>query len=172
MSPLKASRWLEYIFVVSDPTKQNAPHWRQKDGESHWVRMLPTSLPRRYSRIILAILVACGFLYTFHGEYLSAKYISEQESTSQLSIAFPEVQQDFPDDGLPPLYEAYRAYEDGVSERILESMNTTGRYINFANRPTGCGWGNVLQEMVFGSLLASEANLGWVRTVKFWPVLC
>ena len=72
---------------------------------------------------------------------------------------YPEAQDNPVDHNLPPLYEVYAEYEDLISERNIQNY-TSQRYISFENHTHSCGWGNVLQDMVFSALLATEANIG------------
>lgn len=87
----------------------------------------------------------------------------ESPSWDDLLPHYPNVRNTPPgvnESGLPPLYEEYRKYEDLLSEQKLEEAPEDARYIFFANHAHGSGWGNVLQEMVFSAMLASEAKLG------------
>lgn len=124
--------------------------------------MLSFGLPKRYMRLVFAVIFSIAIWCS------AQKYIGAQSATGATSVAinvpFPQVQE-VADSELPPLFESYRQYEDDVSEQNIDIQNNTQRYIFFANQAHGCGWGNVLQEIVFNALLASEANLGSVNDI-------
>lgn len=115
-------------------------------------------IPKRYMRLVFATLVSFGIWIFVHRLSSAQEAITDENDTPK----YPQVQMAAhnPMSKLPPLYEAYREYEDSVSEQNLRGQNGTQRYIFFANQAYGCGWGNVLQEIVLNTLLAAEANLG------------
>lgn len=115
-------------------------------------------IPKRYMRLVFATLVSFGIWIFVHRLSSAQEAITDENDTPK----YPQVQMAAPNpmSKLPPLYEAYREYEDSVSEQNLRGQNGTQRYIFFANQAYGCGWGNVLQEIVLNTLLAAEANLG------------
>ncbi|PPQ97873.1 hypothetical protein CVT26_013042 [Gymnopilus dilepis] len=135
-------------------------------------------LPKRYTRLLIATLISGVVLLSLEFDVLSSSVFSNRRRDDDLTISFPSVQDRPPPDdtsGLPPLYHAYREYEDSLSEKHLVEQNTTtgsedghGRYIFFANHAHTCGWGNVLQEMLFSALLADKAGLGYVWDDYTW----
>jgi hypothetical protein len=76
---------------------------------------------------------------------------------------YPEIQLTSPDktSDLPPLYEEYRNYEDLLSEWNMKTHGKSGdKYVYVSSHAGGAGWGNIMQEMVFSSLLASGSGRG------------
>ena len=147
--PMKGGH--EY-YPVDAPLKRNG--WVHN---TQYGKFIPV-IPKRYMRLVFATLLSIGIWISFQ------RLSSAQEALTAENNApeYPQVQltASNPISPLPPLYEAYREYEDSVSEKNLRSHNGTQRYIYFANQAYGCGWGNVLQEIVLNTLLAAEANLG------------
>ena len=120
--------------------------------KSNSQQMVVLLLPKRYIRLFLLVLAACAvviFLY-------ASKPIRPPD--------YPEVQLTSPDKAsdLPPLYEEYRNYEDRLSEWSMKTYGKADdRYLYISNHASGAGWGNVMQEMVFSSLLASGSGRGY-----------
>ncbi|PPQ65460.1 hypothetical protein CVT24_010791 [Panaeolus cyanescens] len=84
-------------------------------------------------------------------------------------IPYPAVQDEPPERRLrPPIYQKYRHYEDLLSRSYLQNKTGAERYISFENHAWGSGWGNVLQEMIFNSLLAWEARRSFVWDDYTW----
>uniref|UniRef100_A0A8H7XVM8 Uncharacterized protein n=1 Tax=Psilocybe cubensis TaxID=181762 RepID=A0A8H7XVM8_PSICU len=134
-------------------------------------------LPKRYIRMIIGIFIISGSLYL---SQLQWKFL-QATSTEGYTVPYPDAQDASPFNEsapinstippLPPLYERYREYEDDLSvNNLLNHAGgiAEGSYIFFANHASGCGWGNVLQEMVFSAMLAGEAKLGYVWDDYTW----
>lgn len=125
------------------------------------------SLPKRYFRFFLVFLAAC-ILLTF--VLLDTRQVYESYeihrntsvSIQYPDIPYPEVQLTSPDrSNLPPLYEAYRTYEDRIAEWNLKTYGKANdRYMYISNHASGSGWGNIMQEMVYCTLLASGSGRG------------
>ncbi|KIM44755.1 hypothetical protein M413DRAFT_25183 [Hebeloma cylindrosporum] len=129
--------------------------------------ILPARLPKRYTRILLAVLVSLCVVHFIRSEKpWSSHRVHELELGNEIPL-YPEAQDNPLDHNLPPLYEAYAEYEDFLSEQNIQNY-TSQRYISFANHVHSCGWGNVMQDMVFNALLAAEANIGFVYDDYLW----
>ena len=122
------------------------------------------SLPKRYARFLFSTTFTI-FLFllilhqSFKNHQLKAYF---KHPTPYPDIPYPEIQLE-PDnsENLPPLFEAYQTYEDAVSEwNIKHYGNQNDRYLYIGNHPVGAGWGNIMQEMVTSSLLASGSGRG------------
>lgn len=125
------------------------------------------SLPKRYFRFFLVFLAACILVIfvLFDTRQVSENYEIHGNASISIQypdIPYPEIQLTSPDrSNLPPLYERYRTYEDRVSEWNLKTYgNSNDRYMYISNHATGAGWGNIMQEMVYSTLLASGSGRG------------
>ncbi len=123
-----------------------------------------SGLPKRYARFLFSTTFTL-FLFSvivhqsFKNYELKGYY---KYSTAYPDVPYPEVQLE-PDNSqnLPPLFEAYKKYEDAVSEWNIEHYgNENDGYLYFGNLVVGAGWGNFMQEMVTSSLLASGSGRG------------
>lgn len=104
-------------------------------------------IPKRYLRLLLVFVVALGFKFFFD--------LLPRRSDSH---PYPQVvRTGLHDSGLPPLYEAYVEYENNLPQQDNVAER---KYIFMANHLYGVGWGNVLQEMIHISLVASESGRG------------
>lgn len=124
-------------------------------------------LPKRYNRLFLLILVVCSLVIFFwFDRRLSNKNHESYDSIGNPirypNTPYPEVRLNPPDTSdLPPLYEAYRDYEDRITEWNLKTYGKqSDRYMYLSSHAMEAGWGNILQEMVFTTLLASGSGRG------------
>lgn len=153
-------RWSDYyplssIFPHSSPIGSNA-----NDKFNYPILKVPARLPKRYTRILLAVLVFLCCFYFFSPERpWSSQRVPELAEIGEEIPLYPKAQDSLVNHNLPPLYQAYAEYEDLLSERNIQNY-TSQRYISFANHVHSCGWGNVMQDIVFSALLAAEANIG------------
>jgi hypothetical protein len=122
-------------------------------------------LPKRYIRFLL-VLASCALVLFFfdpHHALEGGGIHGNVNSPRYPNIPYPKIQLTSPNktSDLPPLYEEYRIYEDRVTQWNLNNYGKAGdRYIYVANRGIGAGWGNIMQDMVFNTLLASGSGRG------------
>jgi len=105
-------------------------------------------LPKRYLRLFFAF---CSVL-----AFWSLWYATPEPTTTPRLVPYPAVE-DTPLINDPPAYERYREYEDALSQQGGDDLQRR-KYLYFANHAWGCGWGNVLQEMLMSALLAHDAR--------------
>jgi hypothetical protein len=125
-------------------------------------------LPKRYIRLFLFFLAVCTLVVFFLYDPPQTRagiqtYRNASSPTRYPDIPYPEIQLVSPDksNNLPPLYEEYRNYEDRVTEWNLKTYGKdSDRYVYFSNQAHAAGWGNIMQEMVFSTLLASGSGRG------------
>lgn len=107
---------------------------------------LHLQVPKRYSRLLVTLVVALGFIVFFN----SARHKN----------SYPRIRHTPPNDsGLPPLYEAYIEYENNLLQQQDDNF-AERKYIFMADHLYGVGWGNILQEIIHDSLVASESGRG------------
>ncbi|KAF8799245.1 hypothetical protein BYT27DRAFT_7228035 [Phlegmacium glaucopus] len=153
-------RWREYARLPTSDTKLplNA---KTPENNTHSILGLRMIVPKRYSRLLLALVVALGIFYFFHAGLLPHRYNPQVQP-------YPQVLQNAPDkSGLPPLFEAYTEYENHLPQQLDDNI-AERKYIFVANHAHGCGWGNALQEMVFSTLVASGSGRGFVWHDYAW----
>jgi hypothetical protein len=120
------------------------------------------SLPKRYIRLLLFVLAVC-VLFTFFSDPNQQLHDHSSASIRYSDIPYPEIQLTSPNktSDLPPLYEEYRDYEDRVSNWNLKTYGkASDGYIYVSSHASGAGWGNIMQELVFSTLLASGSGRG------------
>jgi len=120
------------------------------------------SLPKRYIRLLLLILAVCVLFPFFFNPYQDL-HDNSSASIRYSDIPYPKVQLTPPNksSNLPPLYEEYRDYEDRVSNWNLKTYGkASDGYIYVSHHAFGAGWGNIMQELVFSTLLASGSGRG------------
>jgi len=120
------------------------------------------SLPKRYIRLLLLIL-AIYVLFTFFSNPYRELHVNSSTSTRYPDIPYPKIQLTSPNKtgNLPPLYEEHRDYEDQVSNWNLKTYGkASDRYVYLSSHASGAGWGNIMQELVFSTLLASGSGRG------------
>ena len=110
---------------------------------------LGARLPKRYLRTFLVFCSVLAFWSLWHSTSNS------EPKTKPRLVPYPAVE-DAPLINDPPVYERYREYEDALSLRGGDLQQK--KYLYFANHAWGCGWGNVLQEMLMSALLAHDAQ--------------
>ncbi|KAF8159910.1 hypothetical protein B0H34DRAFT_705336 [Crassisporium funariophilum] len=122
---------------------------------------------RRYALLIVALLT-CAPIYRwyFKSSAVTDPYHSTHcyQHTRGGICPYPQPQDAPPRrqrTGMPPLYEAYMDFENHLTKQV-EGNTPARKYIYFANHLTNCGWGNVLQEVIFSSLVASGLDRGFV----------
>jgi hypothetical protein len=118
---------------------------------------LPTSdglqVPKRYSRLLLGLLIALGFVFFFDTGLLFRRNTSHPYSYPQVLRTPPSRS------SLPPLYEAYTEYENNLPQQQDDKF-AERKYIYMANHVFGIGWNNVLQDIIYSCLVASETGRG------------
>lgn len=107
-------------------------------------------VPKRYSRLLYGFVAISGLIFFFNAGLLHRH--NNPHPYPQVLLT-PSNNRD-----LPPLFEAYTEYEDHLPQQLDESKER--KYIFMANHAYGCGWGNVLQDMIYSSLVASESGRG------------
>ena len=119
------------------------------------------SIPKKYTRLVLATIFTTGIFFLI--EHWSLR----QHHFANPGIGYPRVQ--YPEtkltpdnsENLPPLFHAYRQYEDAVAEWNLEQYGKPeDKYIYISNHAYAAGWGNIIGEMVSTTLLASGSGRG------------
>ncbi|KDR67716.1 hypothetical protein GALMADRAFT_273062 [Galerina marginata CBS 339.88] len=169
--------WREYgPLPTSDPPSPSTSKVSEIRHYNITNAILPSfRLPRRYTRLVVGVLVALGVLCFLDINWLSSspKLHQHAQEENEADVPYPQLQETPPesesdDRNLPPLYDAYREYEDQLSEQRVANRTASDRYIFFANHAHSCGWGNVLQEMLFDALLADRANIGYVWDDYTW----
>ncbi|KAF9528894.1 hypothetical protein CPB83DRAFT_813039 [Crepidotus variabilis] len=135
------------------------------------------AFPKRYTRLFLLCFFVAALFYIFAPEGNAGSPSTIELATGNVSgdsnyppIEYPEPQMT-PDntDNKPPLFKAYRAYEDKVAQWNMEKYGKpSDKYIFVANHAWGAGWGNIMQEMVFHTLLASGSGRGYVWDDYTW----
>ncbi|KAF8167299.1 hypothetical protein B0H34DRAFT_681296 [Crassisporium funariophilum] len=121
---------------------------------------------RRHALLIVAFLTSAEIYRWYFAGVVPYPYDSTHcyQHTRYGICPYPEPQ-DIPPriqrTGMPPLYEAYMDFENHLTKQV-EGNTPTRKYIYFANHVASCGWGNVLQETVFSSLVASGLDRGFV----------
>jgi hypothetical protein len=152
-------RWSDY-YQLSSVSHYSSPLGSKANDKFNYPILVPPRLPKRFTRILLAVLVSLWVFYFFRsGKPWSSHRVPELAEIGEGIPLYPKAQDSPVDHNLPPLYEAYAEYEDLLSERNIQNY-TSQRYISFENHAHSCGWGNVMQDMVFSALLAAEANIG------------
>ena len=137
-------RWREYANL---PTSDAYLPLNSKISENN-ILCLRLQVPKRYSRLLLGLLVALGFIYFFDTGLLHRRGKN----------LYPQVLHTPPNGiHLPPLYEAYVEYEKNLPQ---QQDDADRKYIYMGNHVFGLGWNNVLQEMIYSSLVASESGRG------------
>lgn len=143
-------RWREYTRLPTSDTKLplNSKFSENNPQTILGLRML---VPKRYSRLLLALVAALGVVFFFDIGLLPHRYKLHP---------YPQVLHTAPDEsGLPPLFEAYTEYENHLPQQLDDNF-AERKYIFMANFAYGCGWGNALQEMIYSSLVASGSGRG------------
>ncbi|EDR05268.1 uncharacterized protein LACBIDRAFT_329987 [Laccaria bicolor S238N-H82] len=133
-------------------------------------KVFPRTLTKRYTRILLCLLV-CSIVYVLLPSRSVSPPPSLLPSSPPTHIPPYPTPQDLPPtaSNTPPLYEAYTAYEHQLGADALNaSAEPEGRYIFFANHGSGWGWGNALQEIVVTAHLAWSAGRGYVYDNYTW----
>jgi len=124
-----------------------------------------SSIPKRYARLLLATIFSTGIFFLIQHSFQHVTYINEGWQFANSSIGYPR----YPEtkltpnnsENLPPLFHTYRQYEDAVAEWNLGRYGKPGdKYIYLSNHASGSGWGNIMEEMVTGTLLASGSGRG------------
>jgi len=128
------------------------------------------SIPKKYARLMLATIFTTGIFFLIEHwslrQHITQKLVHEHQFANS-SIDHPLVQ--YPEakltpdnsENLPPLFQAYRQYEDAMAEWNLEQYGKPeDKYIHFSNHAYGAGWGNIMEEMVSTTLLASGSGRG------------
>jgi hypothetical protein len=143
-------RWREYAkLLTADAGLPLTSKISQKNTQS--ILGLGLQVPKRYSRLLVILVVALGFIVFFDTGFLPRH---------ENSHPYPQILHTPPNDsGLPPLYEAYIEYENNLLQQQDDNF-AERKYIFMGNHLYGLGWGNVLQEMIHGSLVASESGRG------------
>ena len=143
------NRWRGYITLPTSDSKLPL-NSKISDNNTHSIPGLRLQVPKRYSRLLLALVIVLGLLSIFRGTSLP----------SRLYYPYPKILLAAPDEnGLPPLFEAYTDYENHLPQQ-LDVNFAERKYIFMANHAHGCGWGNALQEMIYSSLVASGSGRG------------
>jgi hypothetical protein len=146
-------RWREYAIL---PTSDVHPPMNSKISENSIQSCMRLQVPKRYSRLLLAVLVALGFIYFF-----DTGLLLRRDNSHSLSYSYPQVLLTAPNNSsLPPLYEAYVEYENNLPQQQQDDDFAKRKYIYIGNHIFGLGWNNVLQEMIYSSLAASESGRG------------
>ena len=146
-------RWREYArFPTSDTGLPLSSKISEKNSPSSVLGLRSLQIPKRYSRLLLSLVITLGFIFFFFDTGLLPRRSNPHPYPQVLRIA--------PDDsGLPPLYEAYTEYEKNLLQQQDDHF-AERKYIFTRNHAYGAGWGNILQEMIHGSLVASESGRG------------
>lgn len=144
-------RWREYAKLPTSDAYL-PPNSKIPENNFHFFLCLRLQVPKRYSRLLLGLLIALGFFCFFDTGLLFRRDNSRPYS-------YPQVLRTAPNDTtLPPLYEAYVEYENNLPLQVDNFAER--KYIYMANHVFGVGWNNVLQDMIYSSLVASEAGRG------------
>ncbi|KAF8159909.1 hypothetical protein B0H34DRAFT_705330 [Crassisporium funariophilum] len=167
-------RWRGYTWLPSSSSNLSPLTRSTKDSrmseKGHHGRTQGLRLPKRYARLIVGVFV-CAILWLFFVDFeekLGRLNTAESPPTNG-TLPYPTVQLTPPwsfGPPLPPLYNAYRQYEDSLSREV--EGDRSKKYIFFANHAGACGWGNTLQGMIFETLVASEAGRGFVFDDYTW----
>ena len=143
-------RWFEYSKL---PTSDG--HLPLNSNSNHSFLGLRLLVPKRYSRLLLGLLIA--LLFTVTVLLPRRRYNNSYTHPS----SYPQVLHTPPNDTtLPPLYEAYIEYENNLPQQQDDDNFAEHKYIYMANHVFGLGWNNVLQDMIYNSLVASESGRG------------
>ncbi|KAJ3509166.1 hypothetical protein NLJ89_g5362 [Agrocybe chaxingu] len=151
-------RWRDYTLLPT-AEQNNAPQ-KPAEGGPSCVPSALLNLPKRYTRLIAATLIAFAIFWFFDVSWFSLR--------SWERNPYPHLQYSAPLINLPPLYPEYRQYEERLAEETVRNANGSEKYMFFANHAYSCGWGNVLQEMIFSELLAVKARRGFVWDDYTW----
>lgn len=145
-------RWREYAKL---PTSDAYLPLNSKIPETniHSFLCLRLQVPKRYSRLLLGLLLALGFFYFFDTGLLPRRDDSRPYSYPRVLLTAPN------DTSLPPLYEAYTEYENNLPQQQDDNF-AERKYIYMGNHVFGLGWNNVLQDMIYSTLVASESGRG------------
>ncbi|KAF9002338.1 hypothetical protein BDQ17DRAFT_1357290 [Cyathus striatus] len=142
-------------------------------------------LPKRYTRLFLAILISLVILFTLHPR--------RSRATIKGYPPFPLTLENSPDDFptyeyngqeyvKPALFERYTEWEESVSEMVyredalanLERGEGGGvreqKYLYLANHQRYAGWGNAMQEMLLNVHLSWESGRGFVYDNYTWDI--
>ena len=143
-------RWREYARLVTSDTTKLPLSSKSSEKNNLALRL---QVPKRYSRLLPGLATALGFAILFTTSVLLLRRYTGPHS-------YPHVRRTpLNKEGLPPLFEAYSRYECHLPQQQNDDF-AARKYIFMANHAHGCGWGNVLQEMIYSSLVASESGRG------------
>ena len=141
-------RWPEYLKLRTSDGYTHLPLNAMKSENTCLCLRLP--VPKRCWRLFLQVglLIALGFIFFF-----DTGLLFRRNSYPQVLLTPPS------SSSLPPLYEAYTEYENNLPQQ-QDDNSAERKYIYMANHVFGLGWNNVLQDMIYNCLVASEAGRG------------
>jgi hypothetical protein len=147
-------RWLEYAKL---PTTLDAYLPLNSNNSENNIQSflgLRLQVPKRYSRLLLGLLIAVGFICFFDTGLLPRR------NNNSHPYSYPQVLRTPPyRSSLPPLYEAYTEYENNLPQQQDDNF-AERKYIYMGNHVFGIGWNNVLQDIIYNCLVASELGRG------------